>query len=362
MAGPRLTSRRVEAPDDLDEINHLYYERGWTDGLPIVPPTEDRVARMVAASGRAPDEVIGRLAPGLGTATVEKIAVNAVMAGCRPEYFPVVLAGVKGVAQEDFNLGGVQTTTGGPAPLLIVNGPIRRALHLNSGPNLFGPGWRANATIGRALRLVLINIAGGRPGEMDKATHAHPGKYAYCIAENEEESPWEPLHTEQGLAAERSTATVIGCFAPQTAATGDQRSAHALLRRVAGGLGGGEVGWDNQILVVLGPEHAREIAAAGFTKRDVRQFLYMHSRRPVPPQRTHNIVVRERVLPMWVDPDDPNETVPAVTWPENIIIIVAGGDGRLSSIVLPWTSTHAQTVAIDTLEVVPTSYRPPWQT
>jgi hypothetical protein len=292
----------------------------------------------------------------MGTATVEKVAVNAVIAGCLPEHFPVVLAGVKAVAQEEFNLGGVQATTGGPAPLMIVNGPIRKELNINCGPNLFGPGWRANATIGRAMRLVLINVAGGQPGVMDKSTFGHPGKYSYCIGENEEISPWEPLHVEKGFAAERSTVTVIGAGAPRGIGGGDESSGRTILRGMArnlGQTGGGIIGRDNQLVIILGPEHAREIADAGFTtKRDVRQFIYWHARRPLAQVRGVGITTRLRDWPVWVDDDDPDETIPIVTWPENLLLMVAGGDGRASTVIHPWTTTRAQMVAIDTLEVV----------
>ena len=357
MRSDLLTSKRIESPDTLDDINNLYYQNGWTDGLPIVPPTEDRVARMLQGCNRDPSEVIGLLSPRMGAATVEKIAINSVMAGCLPEYLPVVLAGVKAVSQEAFNLGGVQATTGGPAPLMIVNGPIRNELNLNSGPSLFGPGWRSNATIGRAMRLVLINVAGGIPGVMDKSTFGHPGKYSYCIAENEEVSPWEPLHVEKGFSPEESTVMVAGCGGPRGAGSGDESSGHALMRGISRSLaatGGGIIGRDNQIILILGPEHAKEIAEAGFTKRDIRQFIYWHARRPLGRIRGTGITTRLRDWPVWVDDEDPEETIPIVTWPENIIVMVAGGDGRISTAVSPWTTTRAQIVDINTLHVLST--------
>src|SRR2546425_822017 len=177
---------------DADAIEELY-ARGATDGLPVVPPTRGRVERAIAASGRGPDELIGLVPPNYGRATVEKIAVNAVMAGCRPEYLPVVLAAVEAVCDDAFDLHGVSATTNAPAPLVIVNGPLRGELDINCGAGVFGSGWRANATIGRALRLVCVNVGGARPGEVSMSTLAHPGRYTYCIGEREEAWLWERL-------------------------------------------------------------------------------------------------------------------------------------------------------------------------
>src|SRR5439155_15696517 len=168
-------------------------------GLPVVPPTRARVDRVLAASGRAPDALIARVPPNYGRATVEKIAVNAVMAGCRPEYLPVVIAAVEAVCDEVFDLHGVSATTNATAPLVIVNGPLRATLDVNCGAGVFGSGWRANATIGRALRHVCVNVGGARPGEVSMSTLAHPGRYTYCIGEREEASPWESLAAEHGF-------------------------------------------------------------------------------------------------------------------------------------------------------------------
>src|SRR5437879_8313639 len=186
-------------PDlDADAIESLY-ARGVTDGLPVVPPTRRLVDRAVAAAGREADELVALVPPNYGRATVEKIAVNAVIAGCRPEYLPVVIAAIEAICDEAFDLHGVSATTNAPAPLVIVNGPIRAELEINSGAGVFGPGWRANATIGRAVRLVCVNLGGARPGDVSMSTLAHPGRYAYCIGEHEEASPWEALAVERRL-------------------------------------------------------------------------------------------------------------------------------------------------------------------
>ena len=199
-----------EAPGDFDAINRLYRERRWSDGLPVVPPTRERVARMLAHTKRARDEIVADIAPGYGAATVEHIAVNAVLAGCDPEYLPVVIAAVEAVAAPEFNLQGIQATTNPVAIWIIINGPVVQRLQVNAAFNCLGEGAWANATIGRALRLILRNIGGALPGEMDRATHGQPGKYTFCCAENEAANPWAPLHVERGFAAECSTVTAVG--------------------------------------------------------------------------------------------------------------------------------------------------------
>src|SRR5213596_758210 len=203
---------------DLDE----FFDHGVSDGLPVVPPTRARVSRAVEMSGRDGSELVAEVPPNYGRATVEKIAVNAVMAGCRPEYLPVVIAAVEAICDEAFDLHGVSATTNAPSPLVIVNGPIRARLEINSGAGVFGPGWRANATIGRALRLTCVNVGGARPGVVSMSTLAHPGRYTYCIGEAEEDNPWEPLHVEHGFAPEDSTVAVLAADAPITVF--DQRS------------------------------------------------------------------------------------------------------------------------------------------
>ena len=187
-----LNARRVAIPDSFQAIQDYCWDQGWTDGLPVVPPTEPLVREMLASYGGDPSTSLGTLQPRNSQATLTKVAINAVMAGCQPEYFPVVVAAVKAALDEDFNLAGNATTTGGAAQVLIVNGPIAKELGINGDAACFGPGSRANAAIGRALRLVIRNLAGLIPGEMDKATLATPGRYSFCFSENEERSPWEP--------------------------------------------------------------------------------------------------------------------------------------------------------------------------
>src|SRR2546425_12113392 len=198
---------------DSDSFEALY-ARGVTDGLPVVPPTPARVAQAVAATGRPAQDVVALVPPTYGRATVEKIAINAVMAGCRPEYLPVVIAAVEAVCDEAFDLHGVSATTNAPTPLVIVNGPVRRALEINCAAGVFGSGWRANATIGRAVRLVCVNLGGARPGVVSMSTLAHPGRYTYCIGEHEEASPWASLAVEHGFAPDDNTVAVLAADAP----------------------------------------------------------------------------------------------------------------------------------------------------
>ena len=314
-----------------DEIDGHYQDRGWTDGLPIVPPTEARVHAFLAATDRDPREVIGVLPPRQGEATVEKIAINAVMAGCRPEYFPVILAGIEALADPLFNLDSVQATTHPVAPLLVVNGPVAREIGLNAGYNAFGQGARANVTIGRAVRLVLMNVGGGLPGTGDRATQGSPAKIAYCVAENEAESPWEPLHVEAGLARDVSTVTAFGCEGPHNIQDHYSNTGLGVLRTVAGAMG--QAGSNNILgrgwpLLSLGPEHAATIARDGYAKKAVKEFLFEHARFPL--GRLGAEYRRYQVDRQGaVDADD--TMVPIVRGPDDISIIVAGGAGKHSA-------------------------------
>jgi hypothetical protein len=271
----------VTAETDPLEALHA---RGVTDGLPVVPPTAARVLAAVEASGQPGDTLIGLVAPRMGRATVERIAVNAVMAGCRPEYLPAVIAGVEAICDPDFSLVGVSGTTDAVAPLLILNGPVRRALDVNSGAGAFGPGWRANATIGRAVRLCWLNIGGAAPGVISMSTFSQPGRYSYCIGENEEASPWEPLHVEHGFAAGESTVAAMAAEALQVVADTQHRTAREVLATIA--RSGSVIASDGHAgltdtLLVIGPEHARTIAGDGWSKADVREFLWRETRAQV---------------------------------------------------------------------------------
>jgi len=327
--GPAATT--FVFPGAYDEIDALYQERGWTDGLPIVPPTEAAVSAFLEFTDRDPREVVGVLPPRQGEATVERIAVNAVMAGCRPEYFPVILAGIEALADPLFNLDSVQATTHPVAPLLVVNGPIAREIGLNAGGNAFGQGFRANVTIGRAVRLVLMNVGGGLPGTGDRATQGSPAKLAYCVAENEAESPWEPLHVEAGLPADVSTVSAFGCEAPHNIQDHFSATGLGVLLTVAGAMG--QAGSNNLLgrgwpLLSLGPEHAATIARDGYSKRQVKAFLFEHARFPL--ARLGRDYQRQQIE-RWSAVDGPDTMLPIVRKADDISVIVVGGAGKHSS-------------------------------
>lgn len=272
---PRLRARRVELGKAEDEIEAMY-ARGWSDGLPLVPPTAERVARILAGTTREPGDVVAVVPPDLVECTVEKVAINAVMAGCRPDYLPVVLTAVEAACTDEFNIHGVLATTWFAGPLVIVNGPIARAIGMNSGVNALGQGNRANATIGRALQLVVRNVGGGRPGEVDRATLGQPGKYTFCFAEDEAGSPWEPLHVERGLTRETSAVTLFAAegvrgVVDQLARTPEElaRSFAACLRTVAHPKN--VIVWD--AVLVVSPEHARVFREGGWSKARLREEL-----------------------------------------------------------------------------------------
>jgi hypothetical protein len=314
-----------------DDVDALYQERGWTDGLPIVPPTEARVRACLAYTDRDPRDVIGVLPPRQGEATVEKIAVNAVMAGCKPEYFPVVLTAIEALADPLFNLDSVQATTHPVAPLIVVNGPIAREIGIQAGYNAFGQGFRANVTIGRAVRLVLMNVGGGLPGTGDRATQGSPAKIAYCVAENEAENPWEPLHVEAGLPAHVSTVSAFGCEAPHNIQDHHSNTARGVLLVVAGAMG--QAGSNNLLgrgwpLLSLGPEHAATIAKEGFTKKQVKEFLFEHARYPLAKLGEE---YRQAQLKRHDVHDAPDTMIPIVRSADDISVIVVGGAGKHSS-------------------------------
>jgi hypothetical protein len=263
------TELEIDATEDLIEV---CYENGWTDGLPVVPPTPERVERMLSGTDRDADELIAAVPPKWGRATVEKVAINAVMAGCKPAYLPLILTAVEAMTADQFNLHGVQVTTSHVGPMLVVNGPIRKQLEINDGFNLFGQGYRANATIGRALRLVCTNIGGALPGELDRAAFGHAGKYTCCIAEKEEASPWDAMHVDRGFQADDSTVTVFAAAGPQTVNDHGSNTAESILNTISENIAapGNSSG---ETLVVIGVEHAKTISEDGFSKTDIRRYI-----------------------------------------------------------------------------------------
>ncbi len=336
-----LMAKPFEIPAGQDPVEFCY-ARGWTDGLPVVPPTEDRVRRMLGGAKRSPGETVAWIPPRRGRATVERIAINAVMAGCRPEYMPVLLAAVEAMADPAFNLNGVQVTTHVAAPLLIVSGPAARDLEVNGGFNVFGPGWRANATIGRAVRLILLNIGGGQPGVLDRSTLGHPGKYTYCIAEAEGASPWEPFHVSRGCRPDESAVTVFAAEAPHSVTNHISNDARGVLTSIADSLA--TLGSNNMFVmgeaaVVIGPEHATTVRKDGLSRHDVQEFLFARARRRLADLTFQGAYgkIYNRNWPAWVNRENPEEMVPAVERPEDFLVLVAGGPaGRFSAVIPGW--------------------------
>jgi hypothetical protein len=277
-----LRSRRVELGADEDPIEACY-SRGWTDGLPVVPPTPERVLRMLSGTRRAKDEVIAIVPPDLVECTVEKVAINAVMAGCLPEYLPVVIAAVQAACTDTFNIHGLLATTMSVGPMIVVNGPIRRRIGMNSGINAMGQGNRANAAIGRALQLVVRNVGGGRPGGVDRATLGQPGKYTFCFAENEEDSPWEPLSVERGVAPGKNAVTLFGADGPHVVVDQLSREPYSLARSLASSIETvmhRKLALFFDVFLIVSPEHARVFADAGWSKQQVREAILEAGMRP----------------------------------------------------------------------------------
>lgn len=322
---PRQRVEVIRAADPFGAAGELFYRRGWTDGLPIVPPTLGRVEEMLASAGRGRDDVLGELDPLRGVATVEKVAANAVMAGCRPEHLPVVIAAVEAIVEPAFNLRGVQTTDENVAPLLILSGPVAEELEVNASFGALGPGWRANAAIGRALRLVMNNIGGGWPGAVSLAGLGTPARYTLCFAENAAQSPWEPLHVELGFAGAASVLVVMraecainvtGGLEEIASVMGSAASAFAMLH-------------EGRVAVVLAPYVARRLADKGLSKADVKRWLFEHGRMPAEELRKSwlwGAIAGREGFPRWVRAAAEQGAVPAVKAPEDITIVIAGGD------------------------------------
>ncbi len=337
----------LTVPRDPAALFHFVSARAWSDGLPVLPPTRAMVAAMIGASGLERDLVLGIVPPLNGIATIEKIGANAVMAGCLPEYFPLVLAGVKGLLQPGFNLDGVQTTTGNIAPFAIVNGPCRKTLDINCGANALGQGWRANATIGRAIRFVMTNIGGATPGLFDKSTVGQPAKYTFCVGENEEESPWPPLHVERGLKREAGAVSMFGCSGLNSAVDMASQTAKGLLKTFAltmiGGLTSGVT--STEVMLILCPEHAALLSAGGYSKQDIRKELFTMARVAYEKISDDNLELLSKRRPLWFKNDA--REIGVVDRADDIWIIVAGGAGAKSAYIPGRTGTHLQTTKIE---------------
>jgi len=334
-----LKSRRIMIGDGEDE-HEAMFARGWSDGLPLVPPTEERVLRMLDATSRDPQEVLGLVPPDLAAATVEKIAVNAVMAGCKPEYLPVVLAAVEAVLEEQFAMHGVLATTMFVGPVVVVNGPIRRRIGMNAKGNALGQGNRANAAIGRALQLVIRNIGGGRPQEVDRATLGNPGKYTYCFAEDEEGSSWEPLSVERGAKQGQSAVTVFAGFGLQGVVDQKSRDPESLARSFASSLKAihsVKLAPACDAMLVVCPEHHRTFRQAGWSRARLSEELHRLCEIP-----GEELVAGAKGIAEGGAPSLAGTTVNKFR-PGGLLIVRAGGDaGMFSGIIGGWSAGGAR--------------------
>jgi len=328
-----LKSRRVTVRDLGDAIE-LSYSNGWTDGLPVVPPTAERIQAMLEAGGVEPQRQLAFIENRQVSVTAEKAAINAVMAGCKAEYMPVIVAAVEALADPKYGYHGPATSTGGSAVFMVVNGPIARKLDINCGDNLFGPGWRANATIGRAVRLIMRNVIGTLPGELDRSSLGHAGKYTFCIAENEAESPWPPFHTTRGFRRDQNAVTIFAAYAPHqfsnrlsSTPEGVLETACATMRISAG------TTRQPQYALVFAGEHTTIMKNAGWSREDVQRYCFEHSQSPVAELKRVNL------LPGEIAPGDERTLMPVVESPQDFLVIAAGGRAGVQSAFIPgWGS------------------------
>jgi hypothetical protein len=330
-----LLARPIEL-GQWDDPVEACFDRGWTDGLPVVPPTDERILRMLNGTPRKPGEIVGLVPPNLSECTVEKVAINAVMAGCKPEYLPVVLAALEAALEPLFTMHGLLCTTCSAGPIIVVNGPIARAIGMNWGINVLGQGNRANATIGRALQLIIRNVGGGRPGEIDRATFGTPGKFTFCFAEDETDPTWQPLSVARGVPPGKSAVTLFQGDGVQQVIDMQSRTPEQLSRSLAMALAA--VGHPKQALylnamLILSPEHDAIFRAAGWRRQRITSELHQLLRRPGADLIAGAGGVGAGILPV----SRASEMVPKF-WDDGLLIVRAGGDaGLYSAICGGWT-------------------------
>ncbi|MDP6707800.1 MAG: hypothetical protein QF893_15760 [Alphaproteobacteria bacterium] len=331
--------------DDLDPEawNEYALAQGWSDGFPLLVPTEAAVERFVEVC-RGDNEPFDPVSPRRVVPTMQSLAANAVMAGCRPEYFPVVLAALRAVLTPEYNLHGSLATTHSCAPMLLVSGPLCQELEINCSSNCFGQGWRANATIGRALQLILLNVGGAKPGVMDRSTQGSPAKYAFCFGENEELSPWEPYHVRRGFDAGDSVVTAMPAEAPHNINDHGSTTGEGILTTIAGTIsqvGANTIYSTGPLFIVLGPEHAQTIHRDGWSIPDIQEHLYRES-------RVHVSRVSKDNQESYAGMGRPlvSEHYPMTPTPEDIHLLVAGGPGKHSAYIPPFGFTEACSVRV----------------
>jgi hypothetical protein len=341
MGVKRMTGAQKEA-----SLIELYFEKGWTDGLPIVPPCEQTIMEMLEVCGVSKGDLIGTIAARNLHISAEKVAINAVMAGCLPAYMPVVVAAIKGLCNPAFGYHGPATSTGGAAIAILVNGPIVRKLGINVRDNLFGPGFRPNATIGRTIRLIMMNVTNSRPGSLDRSTLGNPGKYSLCFGEDEENSPWEPFHVERGFRAEENTVTVFATEGIHQIYNQLSRDPEELCITVAdsmANLGSASIIGQQDFMVVFAGEHQAIFNESGWNKSQVREFLFEHAYRSV------EEIKRAGRLPGPVKKKDRTTKRHVVRSPDDILVVSAGARAGAFSACLPGWGNYKVTRSVTTL-------------
>ncbi len=337
-------SEFIECADiSVESFNEMAEAYGWSDGMPMYVPTEEAVARLVEIV-RGDNAALAPLPPRRVTPTLNSLAANAVMAGCKPEYFPAVLAALRACMAEDYNLHGTLATTHPCTNMVLLSGPIRNEIGVNCGSNCFGQGWRANAAIGRALQLIMVNIGGARPAVMDRSTQGSPGKFAFCFGENEEESPWEPYHVRKGFAAGDSVATTMAAEPPHNINDHGSNTGRGILTTIAGTMsqvGSNNVYLNGPMFVVFGPEHAQTVARDGYSAIAVQEFLHEHA-------KVHVSRISEENLESWAGQDrlPVNDHYYPAQCPSDIQVVVAGGPGKHSAFIPAFGNTAAPSAAI----------------
>jgi len=336
----QLKSRHFEAAD-MAAAMELCHEKGWSDGLPVVPPTAELVGAMLEACALDPDREIAFIENRQVSVSAEKVAINAVLAGCKPEYMPVIVATVEALADPLYGYHGPGTSTGGSGVLMIVNGPIARELGMNSGHNLFGPGWRANATIGRAVRLIMRNTIGTMPGTLDQSSLGHPGKYTYCIAENEEDSPWPALHTSRGFKAEQSAVTIMAALGVHQYSNGMSATPEGVLTTACAQMrvSAGTARQPTYAMVFAG-EHQAIMKKAGYSRDDVKHYVFEHAKISTADLKRMNLMDGAVVAA------DETKLMSLVETPDDLLVVAAGGKAGVQSCYIPGWGGKAGSQAV----------------
>jgi len=321
---------RTHTVEDLGSAIELCYANGWTDGLPVIPPTAERITAMLEGANLKPEHQLAFIENRQVSVTAEKVAINAVMAGCKPEYMPVIAATVEALADAKYGYHGPATSTGGAAVFMLVNGPIAKELNINNGDNLFGQGWRANATIGRAIRLMMQNVIGTTPGVLDRSSLGHAGKYTFCIAENEEDSPWPAFHTTRGFKASQNAVTIFAAYAPHQYSNGLAATPEGVLTttcaqmRMSAG-----TNRQPQYALVFAGEHQAIMKSGGWSREDVQKYVYENTRVSMAELQRANI------RPGPITAESEKEMSLLVETPQDLLVIAAGGRAGVQSAYIP---------------------------